>query len=125
MLAINVDAELKLRHLGSQPVFGYELARLPESSLTNKVAQGCGLLPVDSAGETVGVVSEVTGEEKIEGNGVEGIFNNDMTDDEMFGENSQQFTILEPHVWSRVKCAVRKMCAPLVSLYAYSNIRTF
>ena len=34
------------------------------------VAQGFGLIPVGSAGETVGVVSEVAGEEKIGGNGV-------------------------------------------------------
>ena len=65
-------------------MFGEELARWPESSLPSKVAQGCGLLAVDSAGETVGVVSEVTSEEKIGGNGVEGMFNNDMTDDGMF-----------------------------------------
>ena len=70
-------------------VFGEELARWPETSLPSKVAQGCGLLPVDSAGETVGVVSEVTGEEKIRGNGSEGTFNNDMADDEMFFEKTR------------------------------------
>ena len=43
-----------------------KLARWPESSLSSKVAQGCGLLPVDRAGETVGVVSEVTDAEKTE-----------------------------------------------------------
>ena len=32
-------------------VFGEELARWPESSLSGNVAQGCGLLAVDSAGE--------------------------------------------------------------------------
>ena len=62
-------------------MFGEELARRPEISLSSNVAQGCGLLPFDSAGETVVVVSEVTGEEKFGGNGVEGMFNNDMTDD--------------------------------------------
>ena len=49
--------------------------------LSSKVAQCCDLLAVYSAGETAGVVSEVTSEEKIGGNGAEGIFNNDMTDD--------------------------------------------
>ena len=52
-------------------VFGEELARWPESSLSGKVAQGCFLLAVDSAGETDGVVNECTGAEKKEGNGVE------------------------------------------------------
>ena len=47
-------------------MFGEELARWPESSHSNKVAEGCGLLPVDSASETVSVVSEVTDAEKIE-----------------------------------------------------------
>ena len=41
-------------------MFGQELARWSDSSHSNKVAQGCGLLPVDNASETVGVVSEVT-----------------------------------------------------------------
>ena len=47
-------------------MFGEELARWPESSLSSKVAQGCGLLPFDSASERVGVVSEVTDVEKIQ-----------------------------------------------------------
>ena len=75
-------------------MFGEELARWPE--LSGKVAQGCGLLAVDSAGETEGVVSECTGEEKKEGNGVEGMFNNDMTDDGMFFEktrNNSQYRV--------------------------------
>ena len=50
-------------------MFGKQFPRWPESSLVNKVAQGCGLLAVDSAGETGGVVSEVTGEEKVGRNG--------------------------------------------------------
>ena len=50
-------------------MFGEELARWPE--LSGKVAQGCGLLAVDSAGETEGVVNKCTSEEKKEGNGVE------------------------------------------------------
>ena len=50
---------------------------------SSKVAK-CGLLVVDGASETAGVVSEVTDEEKIGGNGVEGMLNNDMTDDGMF-----------------------------------------
>ena len=66
------------------------------------MAQGCGLLAVDSAGDTVGVVNEVTGEEKTGGNGVEGTLNNDMTDDVFFffffEKGTQQFTTLEPHV---------------------------
>ena len=41
-------------------MFGEELARWSEGSLSSKVAQGCGLLPVDNASETVGVVNEVT-----------------------------------------------------------------
>ena len=47
-------------------MFGEELARWPDSSLSNKEAQGCGLLPVDNANETAGVVSEVTDVEKTE-----------------------------------------------------------
>ena len=60
------------------------MARWPESPLPSEVAQGCGLLPADSAGETVGVVSEVAGEEKVGGEGVEGMFNNNVTDHEVF-----------------------------------------
>ena len=77
------------------------MARSPESSLTSKVAQGCGLLPVDSAGVTVGVVCEVASDEKIGGNGVEGMFNNDMTDDKRILRRLA--TILShtcSHVWS-------------------------
>ena len=45
--------------------------------------RGLGLIPDGSAGETVGVVSEAAGEEKIRGNGVEGTSNKDMTNDRM------------------------------------------
>ena len=41
-------------------MFGLELARWSDNSLSNKVAQDCGLLPVDNANKTVGVVNEVT-----------------------------------------------------------------
>ena len=55
----------------------------PASPSPSGVAHGIGLIPVDSAGEAAGVVSEVAGEEKIGGNGVEGTFNKDMTNDGM------------------------------------------
>ena len=76
--------------------------------------KGFGLIPVDTAGETVGVGSEVAREEKIGGNGVEGTVNKDMTKDGTIFEAHTQIVkplSLEPHVCSRVKCATRKMCA--------------
>ena len=58
---------------------GMGLTRRPGSPSRSEVAQGFGLIPVDSVGEAAGVVSEVAGEEKIGGNGIEGTFNKDMT----------------------------------------------
>ena len=43
-----------------------EFARWSDNSLSNKVAQGCGLLPIDNASETVGVVNEITETEETE-----------------------------------------------------------
>ena len=53
-------------------MLGFGPARRPASPSPSEVAQEFGLSPVDSAGETVGVGSEVAGEEKTRGNGVEG-----------------------------------------------------
>ena len=87
-------------------MFGEKLARWPESSLPSKVAQSRSLPAVDSARETASVVSEVTSKR----NGVEGLFNNDMTDDGMFEKtrnNSQYLSHTCGHVWSAQweKCA--------------------
>ena len=72
-----------MQNLGSLPVFGIGLARRPSSPSPSEVAQGFGLIPVDSAGEIVGVGSEVASEEEIGGNGVGRTFNKDMTNDGM------------------------------------------
>ena len=62
---MNVDAELKLKQLRLITCVRRRISQMArESSLSSKVAQGCGLLRVDSASETVGVVSEVTAVEK-------------------------------------------------------------
>ena len=83
-----------MRNLGLQPVLGIGPARRPGSPHPSEVAQGFGLIPVDSVGEVAGVGSEVASEEKIGGNGVEGTFNKDMTKDE---------TIFERHAMNRSK----------------------
>ena len=72
------------------PVFGIGLAKRPGSPSRSEIAQGFGLIPVGSAGETVGVGSEVASEEKIGGNGVEGTVNKDMTNDGMIFEAQTQ-----------------------------------
>ena len=80
----------------------------------SEVAQGFGLIPVNSARETVGVGSEVASEEKMGGNGVEGTFNKDMTNDGMIFETHKQ--IVKPlsqvcdHIWRARQEKVR-VCA--------------
>ena len=95
-------------------VFGIGPARRPGSSSPSEVAQGFGLIPVDSAGETVGVGSEVADEEKIAVNGVEGTVNKDMTNDEMIFEAHKQIVkpLNQSVITSGVRaCATRRMCA--------------
>ena len=48
-----------------------------------KLRRSLHLIPVSGVGEVVGGVSEVVGAKKIRGNGVEGMFSKDMTDDKM------------------------------------------
>ena len=85
-------------------MFGIGPARLPGSPSPSKVAQVFGLTPVDSVGEAAGVLSEVAGEEKIGGNGDEGTFKKDMTNDGMIFEAHRQIVkplsheALEPSV---------------------------
>ena len=52
-------------------VFGIGPAKRPESPSPSGVAQGCSLIPVDSAGEVAGVVCAVEGEENTGRSGVE------------------------------------------------------
>ena len=59
---------------------GIESARWPGSPSPSEAAQGFNLIPVSGVGE---VVSEVVGEEKIGGKGVDGMFSKDMTDEKM------------------------------------------
>ena len=54
---------------------------IPERSCT-----GFNVIPVSGVGEVDGGVSEVVLEEKIGGNGVEGMFSKDMTDGKMLFE---------------------------------------
>ena len=81
-------------------MFGIGLDRRPGSPSSSKVAEGFVQVPVESAGEAAGVVSEVAGEEKIGGNGVEGTFQEDMTRDE---------TSFEGHAMSRSN-TLSQMC---------------
>ena len=71
-------------------MFGIGPARRPGSPFPSEVAQWFSLIPVDSAGETVGVGSDVAGEEKIGGNEVDGTCNKDMTNDGMIFEAHKQ-----------------------------------
>ena len=64
-------------------MFGIGPARWPGSPSPSEVAQGFNLIPVSGVVEEVGGVGEVVGGEKIGGNGVEGMFSKDMTDDKM------------------------------------------
>ena len=92
--------QLKSKWLVLLLVFGIGSARDPPQ---NGVAQRFNLFPVSVVGEAVGGVSEAVGDEKIGGNGVEGTFNKDMTNDEMTCEAHKQ--IVKPlsqtcdHIW--------------------------
>ena len=77
-------------------VFGIGPARRPGRPSPSGVAQGCGLIPVDSVGEAAGVVSEAAREEKLGGNGVEGTSNKDMANDGMIFEAQANRQALEP-----------------------------
>ena len=57
-------------------MFGIGLARWPGSPPQSGVAQGFNLIPASG-------VNEVVGEEKVGGNGFEGMFSKDITDDKM------------------------------------------
>ena len=69
-------------------MFGIGSARWPDGPPQSGVALGFDLIPVSGVGEAIGGVSEKASDEKIGGNGVEGAFSKDMTNDEMtaFGE---------------------------------------
>ena len=85
VLAINVDTELV------RITFVWDrTSHTARESIPERSSTGFSLIPVDSAGETVGVSSEVADEEKIGGNGVEGTFNKDMTNDGMIFEAHKQ-----------------------------------
>ena len=79
-------------------VFGMGPARWPDSPHPSGVAQGFGLIPVGGASETVGVVSEVAGDEKIKDNCVEETFNKNMTNDGMIFKAHKHIVNFEPNV---------------------------
>ena len=74
---------------GACPAFGIGSAKWPSSPSPSEAAQGFSLIPVSGVGVIVGGVSEVVGEEKMGGNGVEGMFSKVMTDDNMTFEARQ------------------------------------
>ena len=95
VLAMNVDAEL-----GLTTCVWDRTGQMARLSTPERSGKGFVLIPVGSASETIsgvgeaaggvseahGFVSEVASEYKIEGNGVEGTFNKDMTNDGMIFE---------------------------------------
>ena len=78
-----------LHHNGAYPAFGIGPARWPSSPSPSEAAHWFSLIPVSGVGVGVGGVSEVVGEEKMGGNGVEGMFSKVMTDDKMTFEARQ------------------------------------
>ena len=86
--------------------------RSPDGPSQSGVAQGLNLIPVSGVGKAAGGVSEAVGDEKIGGNGVEGTFNKDVTNDEMTFEAHKQ--IVKPlsktcnHISRAKACAARK-----------------
>ena len=74
---------LQQQSLTGQVVFGIGPAGWPGSPSPSEAAQGFNVIPVSGVGEVDGGVSEVVLEEKIGGNGVEGMFSKDMTDGKM------------------------------------------
>ena len=77
-------------------MFGIGSARWPSSPSPSERAQGFNLIPVSGVAEEVCGVSEVAGEEKIGGNGVEGMFRKDVTDDKT--TFLRYAKCLDPHV---------------------------
>ena len=77
-------------------MFGIGLARWPGSPSPSERAQGFNLIPVSGVAEEVCGVSEVAGEEIIGGNGVEGMFRRDVTDDKT--TFLRYAKCLDPHV---------------------------
>ena len=80
------------------------------------------LIPVSGVTEAASGVSEAVGDEKIGGNGVEGTFNKDMTNDGMIFEAHKQ--IVKPltqtydHIWrASVRSAIRD------ALHVLENLR--
>ena len=71
-------------------MLGIGSARWPDGPPQSRVAQGFNLIPVSGVGEAVGGVSVAVSDERIGGNGVEGTFNKDMTNDEMTFEAHTQ-----------------------------------
>ena len=74
--------------------------------------RGLDLIPVSGVGEAVGGVREAVSDEKIGGNGIEGTFNKDMTNDEM---TSLRHTNKSSNPWAKRvitsgvrACAARK-----------------
>ena len=107
MLATDIDAEL-----GLITCVWDRSARWPDGPSQSGVGHGFCLIPVSGVGEAGGGIRETEGDEKIGGNGVEGTFNKDVTNDEMTFEAHKQ--IVKPlsktcNLISRAKaCAARK-----------------
>ena len=78
-------------------LFGIGSARWPDGPPQSGIAQGLNLIPISGVGEAASGVGEAAGDEKIGGNGVEGTFNKDMTNDEMTFEAHKQ--IVKP--WAK------------------------
>ena len=110
----------------------------PDCPTQSEVAHGFSLIPVSGVGEAVGGVSEAVGDEKIGGNGVEGTFNKDMTNDGMTFETHKQ--IVKPlsqtcnHIWRVRTCGTRRsarvcvrwgvICARSVAVMAVAAVGT-
>ena len=121
-----------MQNLGS-PVFGIGAARWPDGPPQSGVAQEFNLIPVSGVGEAVGAVSEAVGDEKIGGNGVEGTFNKDMTNDEMTFEAHKHKPLSQTcdHIWrasprSEKKCpCVRTVRCCLYTYTGWNSWVTF
>ena len=114
--------------VGAVTVFGIRSARWPDGPLQSGVAQGFNLIPVSGVGEAVGGVSEAIGDEKIGGNGVEGTFNIDMTNDELTFEAHKQIVKLLSqkcdHIWrASVHCEEKCACVRTVRCCLYTSRR--
>ena len=80
-------------------MFGVGSARWPDGQTQSGAAKGFNLIPLIGVVEAVGGVSEAVGDDKVEGNGTEGTFNKDMTNDEttFLGTRTSR-QALEPNV---------------------------